>query len=607
MTGPWRYLSTRIFFSERVFLGAAVYAQVPNTVQRTQVKIAILAMMLTASAAGWAAPAAVSGVVRDAQGVVQMGALIQVLGSDSALVATALTDLHGHYLIANLVPGKYEVRASAALFVPTMRGNLQLKPGVRAVVNLTLNAMFDAAAWLPAERRKADEPSDDWKWTLRSAANRPILRIFDDDGDLVVMSTSAAEHVRPADKARASVSSGDGGFGTGGIHNVFEMDRSMQDGSDVQLRADLGASTGPYLRAPSTSMQAGYQRRLGFAGAGRTVMSYQSHPEMVGTGGVQGIEAVQLASAQKTSLGDVADLEVGGTVYVVRGADYAMASRPFLKITAHPTSNWRVGYRMATSRDIQSFEGLDSVELELPVGVMAQGHMQTERGLHQEFSVGRKAGRGTIQVSYYKDNLTRVVLAGGGDLALADMAAPSIPGSTANGIVADTATGSFRMVSSGYKSQGLNVLMTEPITPGLWVAVEYNTGDALAAPEGKRPMHLDEVSSELKPVASQSATLALKGRVIHSGTQVRASYRWQPESVVTAVNTYAAFSDQAYLSFFIRQPLRCGGILPQGLEATVDVTNLLEQGYRPVLSKDGRTLFLAQTPRIIQAGLAFNF
>jgi hypothetical protein len=120
-------------------------------------------------------------------------------------------------------------------------------------------------------------------------------------------------------------------------------------------------------------------------------------------------------------------------------------------------------------------------------------------------------------------------------------------------------------------------------------------------------MHLSEVSSELKPEASQSATVALKGRVIHSGTQVRASYRWQPESVVTAVNPYAAFSDQAYLSFFIRQPLHCGGVLPQGLEATVDVTNLLEQGYRPVLSKDGRTLFLAQTPRIIQAGLAFNF
>lgn len=575
--------------------------------QRNQVKIAILALMLAASAASWAAPAAVSGVVRDAQGVAQMGALVQVLAGDSSLVGTALTDLHGRYLIANIVPGKYEVRASAALFVPTMRGNLQLRPGARAVVNLTLNAMFDAAAWLPAERRKADEPSDDWKWTLRSTANRPILRIFDENGDVVVMSSSAAEHTRPADKARASVSSGDGGFGTGGIHNIFEMDRAMPDGSNVQLRADLGASAGPYLRAPSTSMQAGYQRRLGFAGAGRTVVSYQSHPEMVGTGGTAGLEAMQLASAEKTELGDMVDMEVGGTVYVLRNGDYAMATRPFLKITAHPTANWRAGYRMATSRDLQSFEGLDAVELELPVGVVAQGHMQMARGLHQELTLGRKAGRGTIQVSYYQDNLARIVLAGGGELTVADMAAPTVPGSTANGILADTNTGSFRMVNAGYKAQGFNLLMTEPITPGLWVAVEYSTGAALAAPDGKKPMHLDMVSEELRPRSAQSATVALKGRVIHSGTQVRASYRWQPEGLVTAVNSYAAFSDQAYLSFFIRQPLRCGGILPQGLEATVDVTNLLEQGYRPVLSRDGRTLFLAQTPRVMQAGLAFNF
>jgi hypothetical protein len=163
------------------------------------------------------------------------------------------------------------------------------------------------------------------------------------------------------------------------------------------------------------------------------------------------------------------------------------------------------------------------------------------------------------------------------------------------------------MLAGGYKSQGINLLMTQPITPGLWVAVEYSTGGALAAPDGKKPMHLDLVSTELKTRGSQSATVALKGRVIHSGTQVRASYRWQPEGMVTAVNPYAAFSDQAYLSFFIRQPIRCGGMLPQGLEATVDVTNLLEQGYRPVLSQDGKTLFLAQTPRVMQAGLAFNF
>ena len=68
----------------------------------------------------------------------------------------------------------------AALFVPAMRDNLQLRPGREAMVNLTLNTLFESATWLPAERRKADEPSDDWKWTLRSAANRPILRMVED-------------------------------------------------------------------------------------------------------------------------------------------------------------------------------------------------------------------------------------------------------------------------------------------------------------------------------------------------------------------------------------------------------------------------------------------
>jgi hypothetical protein len=37
------------------------------------------------------------------------------------------------------------------------------------------------------------------------------------------------------------------------------------------------------------------------------------------------------------------------------------------------------------------------------------------------------------------------------------------------------------------------------------------------------------------------------------------------------------------------------------------VTNLLAQGYQPFLSADGHTLFLAQSPRTIQAGLSFTF
>ena len=572
--------------------------------QRSQVKIAILALVLTVTATSRAAGpvAAVSGVVRDAQGVAQMGALVQVLAND-AMVGTAFTDLHGRYLIANLLPGKYEVRASAALFVPTMRDNLQLRPGAKAVVNLTLNAIFDAASWLPAERRKADEPNDDWTWTLRSAANRPILRLVEDNQMIVV--SSSAESPTPPDRVRASMTSGDGGFGTGGIHNVFAIDRSLADGAGMTLRADMGSASGSSLRAPSTDVQVGYQKRLGFAGAARTVVSYQAHPEIIGSGAVSGIQAMQLASAQKTQLGDSVDLEVGSAVYVVRTANSAFAARPFLRVTAHPTSAVTVGYRMATSRDLQSFAGLDAVQMELPVAVLSRGRMQTERGLHQEITVGRKLGKGLVQAGLYRDNLDRIAVSGGGVLSPSDFALANGPGST-SGVLADTSTDTFRLMGAGYKTQGISLLLTEPITPAMWVAVEYNTGAALTAGEGAT-MTLPSVATDLKPMASQSLTVAVKGRVIHTGTRVRAAYRWQPERFVTAVNPYEAFGDQAYLSFYLRQPVHCGSLLPPGLEATVDVTNLLEQGYRPFLSADGQTLFLAQSPRTIQAGLAFNF
>jgi hypothetical protein len=61
------------------------------------------------------------------------------------------------------------------------------------------------------------------------------------------------------------------------------------------------------------------------------------------------------------------------------------------------------------------------------------------------------------------------------------------------------------------------------------------------------------------------------------------------------------------MSFYVGQELRWGDRLPPGLEATIDVTNLLAEGYQPILSADGETLFLAQSPRTIEGGLAFTF
>jgi hypothetical protein len=561
-------------------------------------------MLMLASGVGYAAStAAVTGVVRDTQGVAQMGAMVQVLAAGSISVATAFTDLHGRYRITDLVPGKYQVQASAILFAPATRRNLQLATGMRATVNLTLNMLSDPTAWLPAERRKPDEPGDDWTWTLRSAANRPVLRMLD-DGEVVMVASSAkdAPQINPT-VAHAAVVSGDGGFGGGGIQSVIALDRVTHEGADVVLRANVATQpTGLGVAPPAMEMDAGYARVMGLANESRMVVSFASHPEIASSDGSAGMQVVRVATAERMHLSPAVDAEAGATVYAIHTIGDTVTTQPFLRVTVHPGEVWAVRYRLASSRDVQSYEGLDAIATELPVTGVDRGRSVVESGSHQEIAATRKAGRGLIEAALYRDTMDRTAIAGTGAINPADM----VTGGGASGVMVDTATGSFRFLSTGYTSTGMSVMVSEPLNSGLWAALEYASGAALSVRDSMTE-RLPEVSAAMRPEVGSAATVALKGRVQRSGTKVSASYRWQPKHLVTAVDPYESFSDQAYLSFYVRQALRWGDRLPPGLEATVDVTNLLAEGYQPFLSTDGRTLFLAQSPRAIQAGLSFTF
>jgi Carboxypeptidase regulatory-like domain len=557
-------------------------------------------MLLLASASCTAASTTgVSGVVRDAQGVAQMGAMVQVLAAGSVSVATSFTDMYGRYRIANLVPGRYQVRATANLFVPATRRNLQLATGTLATVNLTLTMLADPAAWLPAQRRKADEPGDDWTWTLRSAANRPILRMLG-DGEIVSASASQGEFSRHIPMQRRASVMGGGGFGQGGFHTVVALNRAGESGSDMMVRTEI-ADAAMSGSASSAEVDAGYESAAGFAGSSRVVMSYVSHPETM-SGEVSGMQMTRMSSARKMQLGDEVDVEAGGTVYAIHTSGTAFGARPFLRVTVHPGEVWAVRYRLATSRDEQGYDGMDSIAAELPVAAMSGGRLATEHGMHQEIALSWKAGAGVIEAAVYHDVIEHPEIAGSGALSAADMST----GAGSSGVVADTATDSFRFLGAGYRSNGVSIAVSEPMTQSLSATLEYDRGSALMA-RNTNSDGLAQVGTALHADDAGALTAAVKGRVLRTGTRMRAAYRWQPQHAVTAVNPYAAQGDQGYLSFYVRQAVRWGDRLPAGLEATIDVTNLLAEGYQPFLSADGRTLFLAQSPRTIQAGLSFTF
>ncbi len=574
-----------------------------RTVQRSWIRYGfVLGGLLLWQAPGMgvaASAATVSGVVRDAQGVAQMGVLVETLSADSNRVGTALTDMAGRYRIGNLATGIYRLRASATLFMPVTRSNLRLTGGMRATVNLTLSMLSEPVALLPAQRRKPEEPSDDWTWTLRSEANRPILRLLGDGSVVLVSSgTREASHRAPTE-SRASMKSGDGGFGGGGVHSEIALDRAGNDGSDVALRSEVAAVDG---RAPATEIDAGYERSGALGGGSRMVMSVASHPEMMSSGRVMGMQAIRMASAEKMQLGDTVDVEAGGTVYAIHSRGTALTAQPFLSVTVHPGEVWAVRYKLATAREMQGFDGLDSIAAELPVAVVCGARLCTESGNHQEIAVSRRAGGGVMEAVVYRDSIAHLAVAGGGAMSPGEMAEFSGPG----GVEMDTATGSFRFLGPATTTNGVSITLSEPLTRNLWAALEYESGAALAE-KNTSAQGVAEVAAGLHAEAAQAATVAVKGRVLRTETKLRAAYRWQPEHLVTAVGPYETNSKQGYLSFYVGQELRWGDRLPPGLEATIDVTNLLAEGYQPFLSADGETLFLAQSPRTIQGGLSFRF
>jgi hypothetical protein len=564
------------------------------------VRRAVAGLVLTVLVLGWtssglaASSAAISGVVRDSHGTPQMGALIEVLTADATMVASALTDDHGRYIIPAVLPGKYQLRATAAFLVPVTRGNLRLEAGAQAVINLTMTTLYEAANWLPAQGRRADEPVDDWKWTLRSTASRPLLRLTDENGQEV--SSSAPEQRKAVSQGRVEVTNGDGAFGQGGLHQVLMINRTLEDGDGAILRADvadLGSTASPRFAA---DVGAGYERRSQF-GSTRLVGAMQTQPELTAVGGNTGYAMVRMASTQQMAMGDAVMIDAGTLMMAERLAATLIEAEPYLRVAVRPDDDLLVVYRYASGRELQSAEDLDRLKPMNPALADASGKPLSGRGMHNEVNVSKKMGNSVLCAAAYVDRVNHDSVGGSGVM---DMKAEQ-----GLALVADPVTGTFQLATGSYAGRGMSVSLEQRLTPLLAASVQYDLGTAIERQNALAT--LAEAAAQLHAQTAQAVTVVLHGKVVRSGTTVRAEYRWQPQESLTQVNAYNADPNEAYLSLYLRQRLGRGRFLPNGMDAVVEATNLLEQGYQPVLAADGHTLFLAQVPRAIQAGLAFNF
>ena len=563
----------------------------------------LVLMMITPAFA--ARVGVISGYVHDASGTPQMGAVVEIYTSAAAVGTTVFTDAEGHYSADNLLPGKYQVKVTLASFLPSLRENVKVNSGAHVLVNLTLNTLVDALKLLPPRRTETSD-SDDWHWTLRSNANRPVLRVVEEDkrdkGMVVVSRTVNPERSGDDGSLKGRVAFVAGaeadGFGSAGdMTTAFTLQKSMFSSGLLSFNGNIGATAGD----PTGVLRASYAHDFGDTSRPTFTVTYR-HFASPGVAVLNSpYSAVEMNSSDRMSIAGIVDLQYGADIQSLEFARRVTAMRPYGSVDVHLSPNLLVEYRYATSEpDTRAAKGFDTAPADLsesgPRMALLNGMPEIERGKHQELSVSRRMGKTSIQVAAYMDRISDVVLTGAGD-----------PTSYSDDVLPDIYSGTFSYAFNGdMNTVGTRVVLERKLAEELAATIDYASGGAVVA---EAPGTWQNLSQRLGISREHSVAGKLAGYLPASGTRWICSYRWTSGNAVSIVDAFNVSPGQAdpYLSIFIRQPLPGTSFIPGKMDALLDVRNLLAQGYVPAQGQDGRPVYIMQAARSLRGGLAFSF
>jgi len=558
----------------------------------------ILSLGLALPAMAISQSGSISGYVRSAGGVPQMGAAVEVGGS-AIRSLKVFTDEHGFYSAGGLVPGLYDIRVNAPSFLPYIRERVGLHAGASAIVNVTLNTLFETLQMIPA-RTPADD--EDWKWVLRSSENRPILRVLQEDPSVLAART-AGEEGKESHELKGTVSflagSQSKGFGsTSDMITGFSMEKPMLTAGTLALQGNVAYNSG----SPNALLRASYSHRLDNGSTPQVALTVRrvAAPDFYSRG--DALQSLSLSSSDNLTLSDVVELRFGSELQTIQFMGRATAFRPYGSAAIHVSPNTLVEYRFTTTEpDSRMQRPSDPTASELadssPHVSVANFSSYIEKARHQELSVSRRMGNTTLEVAAFTDQVSNPALTGVG----------GVTGENGQ-VLPDLDSGTFTYQGRDLDTTGMRVVLQRKLASDLIATLDYGYGGVLSL--DNPDVSLQQARQALAIRERHSMAGKFSGTVPRSHTSWVASYRWTNGPALTPVDAFNASPGQVdpYLSFYFRQPIPGGNsFLPCHMEAIIDVRNLLAQGYVPVLGQDGHTVYLVQSARAIRGGVAFTF
>lgn len=552
--------------------------------------IIALAWVLPVSAAE--KPGSISGYVRSSGGVPQMGALVEVLGS-AAHTLKVFTDENGFYSAVGLLPGNYNVRVSALSFLPAERERIGLRAGASVVVNLTLNTLFQAMQMAPM-RGPADD--DDWKWVLRSSANRPILRVLE-DGSSSVVSSEQDDHDIKGTLSFVAGSPSEGFGSSSDVRTGFSVERSIFSSGTVAVRGNVGYGGG----SPDAVLRASYIHKMDNGSQPEVAFTMRrlAAPDINLHSAV--LQALSLTTSDDIHLGDILELRFGSELQTIQFMGRVTAFRPFGSAGVHLSPNTVLEYRYATSQpDSRMDKGFDTAPADLsesgPHVSIAGFSPALERARHHELSLSRRVGKTNLQMAVYSDHVLDPALTGVGDF-VAD-----------NGeVLPDLYSGTFTYRGRELDTRGLRIVLQRKLNADVTATLDYGYGGVLDLAQDDVKLQDARNSTLIRDRHTLAAKVS--GTLPRAGTRWVASYRWVSGQALTPVDMFNASAGQSdpYLNIFFRQPIPGTSFLPGHMDALIDVRNLLAQGYVPLIGEDKHTVYLVQSARAVRGGVAFTF
>ena len=559
-------------------------------------KLGCLLVVMTFAAGASAAvnPGAISGYVRSSTGTPQMGAIVEVLSSGTPLQAQ--TDAKGYYSISGLLPGMYAIKVSAPSFLPSIREKINLASGANLVVNVTLNTLFEAIELLP-KRSTSPEDADDWKWTLRSMANRPVLRL-DDDGPLVVVSQSERDDDKVL-KAKVSFMAGNDGeaYSTPDMATNIQLEQSIFSGGKLGFDGSVGTGT----TTPSAILRTSYKHRMDNGSEPEIAITMRrfATPELVSRR--SSLQALAMQMSDSMTIGDFLEVNYGSELQAIQFLGTATAFRPFGTADLHLGKDTIVEYRYQSSvPNMRYAKGFESAPMDLsesgPRVSLTNSRQTIERAHHNEISVTHRVGKNTFAAAYYRDRIDNPVITG---------IANQYWG--VGEVLPDIYGGTFNYNGGELDTSGMRLVYQRKLTDRTNATIDYAMGGVLDLPEGT--VAIAEARDLMHTERRHAIAAKVSGTVPGTNTRWITSYRWISGDALTPVDLFNLSPGQTdpFLNIFVRQPIPSRHFIPAGMEALIDVRNLMAQGYRPVMGQDGQTVYLVQTARSIRGGVAFTF